>query len=93
MRKLALAGLLIMAAAGAWLVAAPFVLHYQPSGARWTGAARMDMAVGVVVAAAGLAAFSAPSPGEYASCMRPRPAVPRPEPAKPADLPASRRRG
>ena len=57
MRKLALAGLLIMAAAGAWLVAAPFVLHYQPSGARWTGAARMDMAVGVVVAAVGLAGF------------------------------------
>src|SRR6202012_2838988 len=56
-RKLALAGLLIMAAAGAWLVAAPFVLHYQPSGARWTGAARMDMAVGVVVAAVGLAGF------------------------------------
>jgi hypothetical protein len=55
--KIALGGLLVMAAAGAWLVAAPFVMRYQPAGAPWTGLARMDVAVGAVVAAAGLTGF------------------------------------
>jgi hypothetical protein len=55
--KIALGGLLVMAAAGAWLVAAPFVVRYQPAGAPWTGPARMDVAVGAIVAAAGLAGF------------------------------------
>ena len=55
MSKIAVGGLLVMAATGAWLVAAPFVVRYQPAGAPWTGAARMDVAVGAVVAAAGLA--------------------------------------
>ena len=59
MSKVALGGLLVMAATGAWLVAAPFVVRYQPAGAPWTGAARMDVAVGAVVAAAGLASFFA----------------------------------
>jgi hypothetical protein len=57
--KIALGGLLVMAVTGAWLVAAPFALRYQPAGAPWTGAARMDVTVGAVVAAAGLAGFLA----------------------------------
>jgi len=32
--RLALAGLAIIFATGAWLVAAPFVLRYQPAGRR-----------------------------------------------------------
>jgi len=36
--RLALAGIAAIFAAGAWLIAAPFVLRYQPAGAPWTGA-------------------------------------------------------
>jgi len=57
--RLALTGLVIIFVAGAWLVAAPFAVRYQPAGAPWTGAARMDVAVGAVLAAAGLAGFLA----------------------------------
>jgi hypothetical protein len=57
--KIALGGLLVMAATGAWLIAAPFVLRYQPAGAPWTGAARMDVTVGAIVMCAGLAGFFA----------------------------------
>jgi hypothetical protein len=55
--KIALGGLLAVLAAGAWLIAAPFVVRYQPSGAPWSGAARMDVAVGAILAGAGLAGF------------------------------------
>jgi hypothetical protein len=55
--KIAMGGLLVMLAVGAWLVAAPFVLRYQPAGAPWTGPARMDMAMGAIVAAAGFTGF------------------------------------
>jgi hypothetical protein len=55
--RFALAGLGIIFAAGAWLVAAPFAMRYQPAGAPWTGAARMDVAVGAILVAAGLAGF------------------------------------
>jgi hypothetical protein len=55
--KIALGGLLVMAATGAWLVAAPFVLRFQPAGLPWTGPARMDVTVGAIVAAAGLIGF------------------------------------
>ena len=55
--KIALGGLLAMLAAGAWLIAAPFVVRYQPAGAPWTGPARMDVAVGALVAAVGFAGF------------------------------------
>jgi hypothetical protein len=37
--------------------AAPFVLRYQPVGAPWTGAARLDVAVGAALAAAGFGGF------------------------------------
>jgi hypothetical protein len=57
--KFGLGGLAVMSATGAWLVAAPFVTRYQPAGAPWTGAAGMDVAVGTIVAAAGLAGFLA----------------------------------
>jgi hypothetical protein len=53
----ALAGLVAIFAIGAWLVAAPFVLRYQPAGARWTGPAQLDVAVGATLAVAGAAAF------------------------------------
>ena len=57
MSKIALGGLLVMVASGAWLIAAPFVVRYQPAGAPWTGPARMDVAVGAIVTAAGFAGF------------------------------------
>ena len=57
--RIALAGLAAIFAAGAWLVAAPFVLRYQPAGAPWTGAARLDVIVGAVLAVAGFAGFVA----------------------------------
>jgi hypothetical protein len=71
--KIALGGLLVMAAAGAWLVAAPFVLRYQAAGAPWTGAARMDVAVGSVVTAAGLAGFAAALAGRVRELYTERP--------------------
>jgi hypothetical protein len=55
--RIALGGLLAMVAVGAWLIAAPFAVRYQPAGARWTGPARMDMAVGAIVATVGFAGF------------------------------------
>jgi len=57
--RLALAGLVIIFVTGAWLVAAPFAVRFQPAGAPWTGAARMDVAVGAALAATGLAGFLA----------------------------------
>ena len=38
--RIALAGLMVIFAAGAWLVAAPFAVRFQPAGVPWTGAAR-----------------------------------------------------
>ncbi len=57
--KIALGGLLVILAVGAWLVTAPFVVHFQRPGAPWTGPARMDVAVGAIVAAAGFTGFFA----------------------------------
>ena len=57
--RLALAGIAAIFAAGAWLIAAPFVLRYQPAGAPWTGAARLDVIVGAALAAAGFGGFFA----------------------------------
>jgi hypothetical protein len=55
--RLALAGLAVIFAAGVWLIAAPFVLRYQPVGARWSGAARLDVIVGSALAAAAFGGF------------------------------------
>ena len=57
--RLALAGIAVIFAAGAWLIVAPFALRYQPAGAPWTGAARLDVFVGSALAAAGLGGFFA----------------------------------
>ncbi|MBS2962552.1 hypothetical protein KGA66_05805, partial [Actinocrinis puniceicyclus] len=46
----AIAGLLLLALLGGWLVAAPFVLGDQVRGARWTAATRADVATGAAVA-------------------------------------------
>jgi hypothetical protein len=39
--------LVLLAVAGGWLVAAPFLLHYQPTGAHWTGSTRLSLWFGV----------------------------------------------
>ena len=83
MNKIAAAGLLTMVAAGAWLVAAPFVVRYQPAGAPWTGAARMDVAVGAIVAAAGFAGFFAALAGRVRELYARRP---QPEPGTAARI-------
>jgi hypothetical protein len=77
--RLALAGLAVIFAIGAWLVAAPFVLRYQPAGAPWTGAARLDVAVGAALAAAGLAGFLAALAGQVRELYSQVGNVPEPE--------------
>lgn len=57
MNRAAMAALVVVFAVGGWLIAAPFVLRFQPAGARWTGAARMDVLVGGVLAVAGCTGF------------------------------------
>ena len=80
MNKIALGGLLAMLAAGAWLIAAPFVVRYQPAGAPWNGPARLDVAVGAIVATAGFAGFLAALVGRvrelYAGRPQPGPEMP-----------------
>jgi hypothetical protein len=71
--KIALGGLLAMLAAGAWLIAAPFVVRYQPAGVPWTGPARLDVAVGAIVAAAGFAGFFAALTGRVRELYARRP--------------------
>ncbi|HEY3502619.1 MAG TPA: hypothetical protein VGN37_07540 [Actinocatenispora sp.] len=44
---IAVTALVLLAVAGGWLVAAPFVLHYQPAGAAWSRATRTDLWSGV----------------------------------------------
>ena len=77
--RLALAGLAVIFVTGAWLVAAPFVLRYQPAGAPWTGAARLDVAVGAALAAAGLAGFLAALAGQVRELYTQVGSVPAPE--------------
>jgi hypothetical protein len=50
-------GLVVLFLTGAWLIAAPFALRFQHAGAIWTGATRMDMMVGGVLAAAAFTGF------------------------------------
>jgi hypothetical protein len=68
--KGALASLAVIFAIGAWLVTAPFVLRYQPDGARWTGATRLDVAVGAALAVSGAAAFLAALTGRVGDLYR-----------------------
>jgi hypothetical protein len=55
--RLALGGLVLVFLAGAWLIAAPFALRFQHPGTSWTGATRMDMAVGGALVVAAFAGF------------------------------------
>jgi hypothetical protein len=55
--RVAMGGLVLLFLAGAWLVAAPFALRFQHPGAAWTGATRMDMAVGGGLVAAAFTGF------------------------------------
>jgi hypothetical protein len=79
--RIALGGLVAIFGIGAWLVAAPFVLRYQPAGAPWTTATRTDVAVGAILAAAGFAGFFAALAGRvrelYAEAGPGRPQAPR----------------
>jgi hypothetical protein len=81
--KIALGGLLAMVATGAWLIAAPFAVRYQPAGAPWTGPARMDVAVGAIVTAAGFAGFLVALGGRVRELY----AAAGPAPAEPENLP------
>jgi len=53
--RAAMAGLVLSVAAGAWLIVAPFALRFQPHGARWTVATRIDVGVGAALLTAGIA--------------------------------------
>ena len=53
--RVGLAGVVAVFAAGIWLVAAPFALGYQPTGAGWTGATKTDVILGGLLAVAGFA--------------------------------------
>ncbi len=59
MNRLALGGLAAIFAIGGWLIAAPFVLHFQAPAAPWTNAARIDIVTGAVLVLAGFSAFFA----------------------------------
>ena len=58
----ALFGLTLLAATGAWLVAAPFALGYhgvgdQRRGAAWTASTRVDVSAGAAITAVAVAAL------------------------------------
>lgn len=52
-----LAAIVVVFGTGVWLIAAPWVVRYQPAGAPLTGAARSGIVVGSVLATAGFAGF------------------------------------
>ena len=54
MTRAALAMIALILLAGLWLVAAPFVLRYQPPHAAWTGITRADVGIGSALAVTGL---------------------------------------
>jgi hypothetical protein len=41
---------------GLWLIAAPFLLRYQPPGGRWVLLTETSVVIGAILAAAGFAA-------------------------------------
>lgn len=58
----ALLGLGVLGCAGAWLIAAPFLLGYhglgdQQRGAAWTDATRVDVSLGAAILAVSVAAL------------------------------------
>jgi hypothetical protein len=50
-------GIAVVFCTGIWLIAAPFVLRFQPAGARWVLATQTSVVVGGLLAAAAFAAF------------------------------------
>lgn len=57
MKNLGFAGIAAVFAFGLWLIAAPFVLGFQPSGARWVLATQTCVAAGGVLSVSAFAAF------------------------------------
>lgn len=57
LRRIGLAGLAIVFAAGVWLCAAPWVTGQQPRGAPWTAATGNDVWLGAALTATGFAGF------------------------------------
>jgi hypothetical protein len=51
-----LSGIGLIFCCGLWLIAAPFVLRYQPAGGRWVLLTEVSVVVGAILAAAGFAA-------------------------------------
>jgi len=68
-----MASLVIIFLTGAWLIAAPFALRFQPAGTPWTGAARMDVLVGAVLAVAAFAGFFVALAGQVREMYASRP--------------------
>jgi len=56
--------------AAGWLA---FVLRYQPAGAPWTGAARLDVTLGAALAAVGFGGFFTALAGSGNCTRRPAP--------------------
>jgi hypothetical protein len=57
--RVGVAGVVAVFLAGAWLVAAPFAIGYQPPGAGWIGATKTDVITGGLLAVAGFAGLIA----------------------------------
>ena len=51
-----LAGVLVAAVAGVWLIAAPFLFAYQPVGEDWVDATRVGVSAGAALVGLGLLA-------------------------------------
>ena len=56
MTRTGLAGIGLIFCLGLWLIAAPFVLRYQPAGGRWILLTEVSVVIGAILAAAGFAA-------------------------------------
>ena len=56
MTRAGLGGIGLVFCCGLWLIAAPFVLRYQPAGGRWVLLTEVSVVIGAVLAAAGFAA-------------------------------------
>jgi hypothetical protein len=50
-------GIVLIFAIGLWLIAAPFLLSFQPGGARWVLATQTCVIAGGLLSAAAFAAF------------------------------------
>jgi len=56
-RRIGLAGIALIFAAGVWLCVAPWATGQQPRGGAWTTATRNDVWIGAALAVAGFAGF------------------------------------